>query len=116
MDAAGVQFDAVVASEVIEHVSNVPEFCASLAALTRPGGSIVISTINRTNRSYAVAIVGAEQIMGLLPRGTHQWERFITPGEAILLRMPGMQSRNCRLGSCLHLSGNRGPALLRGTP
>ncbi|CAL5228802.1 g12001 [Coccomyxa viridis] len=77
----GAHFDAVVASEVIEHVSNVPEFCASLVALTRPGGSIVVSTINRTNRSYAVAIVGAEQIMGLLPKGTHQWERFITPEE-----------------------------------
>ena len=81
MANAGAQFDAVVASEVVEHVSNVPEFCASLVALTRPGGSLVVSTINRTNRSYAVAIVGAEQIMGLVPQGTHQWERFITPGE-----------------------------------
>lgn len=70
-----------MASEVIEHVSNVPEFCASLVALTKPGGSLVISTINRTYRSYAVAIIGAEQIMGLLPKGTHQWERFITPGK-----------------------------------
>lgn len=84
MAAAGAQFDAVVASEVIEHVSNVPEFCTSLVALTRPGGSIVVSTINRTNRSYAVAIVGAEQILGILPRGTHQWERFITPGRSTL--------------------------------
>ena len=85
MTVAGAHFDAVVASEVIEHVSSVPEFCASLVALTRPGGSIVISTINRTNRSYAVAIVGAEQIMGLLPEGTHQWERFVTPGRSTLL-------------------------------
>ena len=81
MANAGAEFDAVVASEVIEHVSNIPEFCASLVALTRPGGSTVVSTINRTNRSYAVAIVGAEQIMRLVPKGTHQWERFITPGE-----------------------------------
>ena len=79
---AGATFDAVVASEVIEHVSNVPEFCASLVALTKPGGSLVISTINRTSRSYAVAIIGAEQILGLLPEGTHQWDRFITPGMA----------------------------------
>ena len=84
VDAAGGQFDAVVASEVIEHVSNVPDFCASLVALTRPGGSVVVSTINRTNRSYAVAIIGAEQIMGLLPIGTHQWDRFITPGNRTL--------------------------------
>ena len=102
MDAAGAEFDAVVASEVIEHVSNVPEFCASLVALTRPGGSIVISTINRTNRSYAVAIVGAEQIMGLLPQGTHQWERFLTPGEAIFPGMHKVQSTSCGMGSCLH--------------
>lgn len=81
---AGATFDAVVASEVIEHVSNVPEFCASLVSLTAPGGSLVISTINRTNKSYVVAIVGAEHIMGLLPKGTHQWERFITPGDSLL--------------------------------
>ena len=79
---AGATFDAVMTSEVIKHVSNVPEFCASLVALTKPGGSLVISTINRTSRSYAVAIIGAEQILGLLPEGTHQWDRFITPGMA----------------------------------
>ena len=81
---AGATFDAVVASEVIEHVSNVPEFCASLVSLTKSGGSLVISTLNRTNRSYAVAILGAEHIMGLLPKGTHQWKRFITPGDSLL--------------------------------
>ena len=73
-----------MASEVIEHVSNVPEFCASLVSLAKPGGSLVISTLNRTNTSYAIAIVGAEHIMGLLPKGTHQWERFITPGDSLL--------------------------------
>ena len=77
---AGLRFDAVVASEVIEHVDSVPGFCASLAALTRPGGGVVISTINRTPRSYALAIVAAEYVLGLVPRGTHQWERFVTPG------------------------------------
>lgn len=77
---AGLQFDAVVASEVIEHVENVPEFCRSLATLTRDSGAVVVSTINRTAASYAVAIVGAEYLAQVVPRGTHDWSRFITPG------------------------------------
>ena len=76
----GLRFDAVVASEVIEHVDDVAGFCASLAALAEPGGGVVISTINRTLPSYALAIVAAEYVLGLVPKGTHQWERFITPG------------------------------------
>ncbi len=78
--SAGLRFDAVVASEVIEHVENVPAFCNSLAALTKDSGAVVISTINRTPASYAVAIVGAEYIAQVVPKGTHDWSRFITPG------------------------------------
>jgi cyclopropane fatty-acyl-phospholipid synthase-like methyltransferase len=85
---AGLRFDAVVASEVIEHVDSVPDFCASLGALTKPGGGVVISTISRTPRSYALAIVAAEYVLGLVPRGTHQWERFITPGLFTLSHLP----------------------------
>ena len=81
---AGRSFDGVIASEVIEHVDGVPAFCAALAGLARPGGGVVVSTISRTQRSYALAILGAEYLLGLVPRGTHQWERFITPGEVIL--------------------------------
>ncbi|CAL8470929.1 g10471 [Coccomyxa elongata] len=77
----GLQFDAVVASEVIEHVENVPAFCNSLAALTKDSGAVIISTINRTPASYAVAIVGAEYIAQVVPKGTHDWSRFITPDE-----------------------------------
>ena len=79
----GNSFDGVVASEVIEHVDSVPQFCVTLAGLARPGGGVVISTINRTQRSYAVAILAAEYVLGLVPRGTHQWERFITPGDLV---------------------------------
>lgn len=79
--ARGEQFDAVVCLEVVEHVPDVPAFVASCASLTRPGGMMVLSTINRNLKSYALAIVAAEYVLGWLPRGTHQWERFITPEE-----------------------------------
>ena len=71
-----------MALEVIEHVADPQGFLASLAALTKPWGAVCLSTINRTPRSYAVAIVGAERVAGLLPAGTHDWEQFLTPGAA----------------------------------
>ena len=60
------------------------QFCRSLAALTRPDGSVVLSTINRTPRAYALAILAAERVLGILPVGTHDWNKFITPGTAHL--------------------------------
>ena len=69
-------FDAVVALEVLEHVPKLEGFLASLSALVRPGGSLFLSTINRTPQSYAVAIVGAEYVCRLLPPGTHDWNAF----------------------------------------
>ncbi len=77
----GALYDAVVCLEVVEHVPDVNAFVATCASLVRPGGSIVLSTINRTVKSYALAIVGAEYILRWLPKGTHQWERFVTPDE-----------------------------------
>lgn len=79
--AAGESFDAVVCLEVVEHVPDVGAFLATCAALVRPGGMLIVSTINRTLRSYALAIVAAEYVLGWLPRGTHQWERFVMPDE-----------------------------------
>ncbi|XP_047155742.1 LOW QUALITY PROTEIN: ubiquinone biosynthesis O-methyltransferase, mitochondrial [Vigna umbellata] len=81
----GRKFDAVMALEVIEHVANPAEFCKSLAALTVPDGATVISTINRSMRAYATAIVAAEYILRWLPRGTHQWSSFLTPEELVLI-------------------------------
>ena len=78
-------YDAVVASEVIEHVPDPAAFVRSLAALAKPGGSVVLSTISRTPRAYAVAIVGAERIARVVPPGTHEWNKFITPEEAATL-------------------------------
>ena len=79
--AAGERFDAVLALEVVEHVPDVPAFVAVAADLVRPGGLMLLSTINRTLKSYALAIVGAEYVFRWLPVGTHRWDRFVTPGE-----------------------------------
>lgn len=79
--ATGETFDAVVCLEVIEHVPDVAAFVATIAGLVRPRGILLLSTLNRTWKSYALAIVAAEYILGWLPRGTHDWQRFVTPGE-----------------------------------
>nr|AFK39361.1 unknown [Lotus japonicus] len=81
----GRKFDAVMALEVIEHVTDPAEFCKSLAALTISDGATVISTINRSMRAYATAIVAAEYILRWLPRGTHEWSSFLTPEELVLI-------------------------------
>lgn len=79
--AEGRTFDCVLCLEVVEHVPDVAAFLATCARLVRPGGLMILSTINRTLKSYALAIVGAEYILRWLPVGTHQWERFVTPDE-----------------------------------
>lgn len=77
----GATFDAVLAMEIVEHVSDVPAFAIALGQLVEPEGLVALSTLNRTPRSYALAIVGAEYILRWLPRGTHDWNRFPTPEE-----------------------------------
>ncbi|CAN8247546.1 unnamed protein product [Cochlearia groenlandica] len=71
--------------KVIEHVANPEEFCKSLSALTIPDGATIISTINRSVRSYASAIVVAEYILHWLPKGTHQWSSFLTPEQVTMI-------------------------------
>jgi 2-polyprenyl-6-hydroxyphenyl methylase / 3-demethylubiquinone-9 3-methyltransferase len=75
------RYDAVVCLEVVEHVPDVPAFLKVIATLVRPGGILIVSTINRTLKAYALAIVGAEYVLRWLPVGTHQWDRFVTPDE-----------------------------------
>jgi 2-polyprenyl-6-hydroxyphenyl methylase / 3-demethylubiquinone-9 3-methyltransferase len=67
--------------EVVEHVADVPLFVQSCAEMVKSDGLMVAATLNRTLKSFALAIVGAEYILGWLPRGTHQWEKFVTPDE-----------------------------------
>ena len=75
------RFDIVLAMEVVEHVVDVGAFLARCASVLKPGGLMVVSTLNRTWKSFALAIVGAEYVLRWLPRGTHQWEKFVTPEE-----------------------------------
>jgi len=79
--AAGERFDIVLAMEVIEHVADVDLFLDACAKLVKPGGLLFVATLNRTLRSFALAIVGAEYVLRWLPVGTHQWDRFIKPEE-----------------------------------
>jgi len=75
------RFDIVLAMEVVEHVVDVGVFIKRCAAMLKPGGMMVVSTLNRNWKSFALAIVGAEYVLRWLPRGTHQWDKFVTPDE-----------------------------------
>jgi 2-polyprenyl-6-hydroxyphenyl methylase/3-demethylubiquinone-9 3-methyltransferase len=79
--AAAERFDVVLALEVVEHVSDMRAFVTATARHAAPGGLLVASTIDRTWKSWLFAIVGAEYLFRVLPRGTHQWRRFVRPGE-----------------------------------
>lgn len=90
--AEGARFQAVTALEVIEHVPDPAGFVADLAQLLEPGGRLFLSTLNRTKRSWAVAIAGAEYALRLLPVGTHDWNKFLPPEElGRLLRAAGLR-------------------------
>lgn len=83
--AAGEQFDVVLNMEVVEHVADPLSYLTACRELLKPGGLHICSTINRNPKSYAVAILGAEVVMRWLPRGTHEWSKFITPDELLEL-------------------------------
>ncbi|MCO6384226.1 bifunctional 2-polyprenyl-6-hydroxyphenol methylase/3-demethylubiquinol 3-O-methyltransferase UbiG [Oceanicola sp. 502str15] len=88
---AGEQFDVVLNMEVVEHVASPPDYLEACQRLLKPGGLMICSTINRNPKSFAVAIVGAEWIMRWLPKGTHDWGKFITPDELYeMLRKAGL--------------------------
>ena len=77
----GAAFDIVLALEVVEHVADLGAFLRALSQVLRPGGMAILSTINRTTKSYALAIVGAEFVLRLVPQGTHDWRKFVRPSE-----------------------------------
>ncbi len=90
--AAGEQFDVVLNMEVVEHVPDPASYLAACQALLEPGGLMVCSTLNRNPKSYVMAIVGAEYVMRWLPKGTHEWKKFITPDELYdLIRGAGLE-------------------------
>jgi 2-polyprenyl-6-hydroxyphenyl methylase / 3-demethylubiquinone-9 3-methyltransferase len=109
MAASGAVFDLVTCLEVVEHVADRASFFAGLAKLVAPGGLVVISTPNRTPASWAVLIGGAEMVMRTIPRGAHDWARFMTPDElgAALgeagLRVTGTQGMTWRPGKGFRL-------------
>ncbi len=79
--ATGVQYDVVLTMEVVEHVADVESFMHAAATLVKPGGLLFAATLNRTLKSFAFAIVGAEYVLRWLPRGTHEWSKFLRPSE-----------------------------------
>ena len=94
----GEKFDVVLAMEVVEHVTDLHQFIDAAAVLVKSGGVLFVATLNRTIKSFALAIVGAEYILRWLPRGTHQWDKFVTPNELeIAIEQSGM-----------HVSGETG--------
>ena len=81
--AGGETFDVVLALEIVEHVSDVDLFLSSCAAMVKPGGLLFVATINRTFKALTFAIVGAEYVLGWLPKGTHQYSKLVRPQEIV---------------------------------
>jgi 2-polyprenyl-6-hydroxyphenyl methylase/3-demethylubiquinone-9 3-methyltransferase len=91
MAEAGEQFDVVLNMEVVEHVASPIDYLIACHQLLKPGGLQICSTLNRNPKSYMMAIIGAEHVMRWLPKGTHEWSKFITPDELFdLLRKAGL--------------------------
>ncbi|CAN5916716.1 bifunctional 3-demethylubiquinone 3-O-methyltransferase/2-octaprenyl-6-hydroxy phenol methylase [soil metagenome] len=91
---SGAQFDIVLALEIVEHVADVELFLRSCGRLVKPGGLLFLSTLNRTAKAWVLAIAGAEYVLGWLPRGTHDWKKFLKPSEVVRgLRGGGIEAQ-----------------------
>jgi 2-polyprenyl-6-hydroxyphenyl methylase/3-demethylubiquinone-9 3-methyltransferase len=90
---SGERFDAVLAMEIIEHVADLGVFLEATATVLKPGGILIVATLNRTGKAYLLAVVGAEYVLRWLPRGTHEWSKFVRPSElAAGLRRNGLRA------------------------
>ena len=81
IDAGEAPFDIVLNLEVVEHVADAHQFLKDTASLVRPDGLMIVASLNRTAKALATAVIGAEYVLGWLPRGTHDWSKFVTPDE-----------------------------------
>jgi 2-polyprenyl-6-hydroxyphenyl methylase/3-demethylubiquinone-9 3-methyltransferase len=79
----GARYDVITALEIVEHVADLDAFLAALAKLLKPGGLLILSTLNRTPKSFLLAIVAAEYVLRWVPRGTHRWDKFLRPSELV---------------------------------
>jgi 2-polyprenyl-6-hydroxyphenyl methylase / 3-demethylubiquinone-9 3-methyltransferase len=104
---AGERFEVVLAMEVVEHVADVSLFVRRCAEMVKPGGLMIAATINRTLKSFALAIVGAEYVLGWLPRGTHRWDRFVTPNELEIAMTEGRMRLAGETGVIYHPIADR---------
>ena len=94
------QFDVVLALEVVEHVADLDAFLEAAVSAVKPGGLMVLSTLNRTAKAFALAIVGVEYVLGWLPRGTHDWRKFVQPAELAA----GLRRAGARVGELAGMS------------
>src|SRR5207248_1488082 len=90
--AGSARFDVVLALEIVEHVADLGAFCEAASAVLRPGGAFIAATLNRTAKAFLFAVLGAEYVLRWLPRGTHDWRKFVRPSElAAALRPKGLR-------------------------
>jgi 2-polyprenyl-6-hydroxyphenyl methylase/3-demethylubiquinone-9 3-methyltransferase len=104
---AGERFDVVLAMEVVEHVADVGLFVGRCAEMVRPGGLMIVATLNRTLKAFALAIVGAEYVLRWLPRGSHQWDKLVTPTELEIALTKGGLEVIADTGVIYNLLGDR---------
>lgn len=107
IDSGEAPFDIVLNLEVVEHVADAHQFLIDTASLVRPGGLMIVASLNRTAKALATAVIGAEYILGWLPRGTHDWSKFVTPEEVrTALQAAGMRPAPATGVSYKPLSGS----------